>query len=48
MLWNGWNGFDVDHMDWCDPYLPLLDHTLRLIQLNWVVLAYNTNIANRC
>jgi hypothetical protein len=22
---------------------PFLDHTLRLIQLNWVVLAYNFN-----
>jgi hypothetical protein len=20
MVWNGWNGFDVYHMDWYDPY----------------------------
>jgi hypothetical protein len=19
MMWDGWNGFSVDHMDWCDP-----------------------------
>jgi hypothetical protein len=19
MVWDGWNGFGVDHMDWCDP-----------------------------
>jgi hypothetical protein len=18
MVWDGWNGFSVDHMDWCD------------------------------
>jgi hypothetical protein len=18
-MWDGWNGFGVDHMDWCDP-----------------------------
>jgi hypothetical protein len=28
---------------------PFVDHTLRiLIQLNWVVLAYNFNIEDRC
>jgi hypothetical protein len=25
-----------------------VDHTLRLIQHNWVVLAYNYNIEDRC
>jgi hypothetical protein len=44
MVWDGWNGFGVDRVDWCDPLWPLLDHTLRiLIQLNWIVLAYNIN-----
>jgi hypothetical protein len=19
MVWDSWNGFGVDHMDWCDP-----------------------------
>jgi hypothetical protein len=27
-----------------DLYNPFVDHTLRLIQHNWVVLAYNFNI----
>jgi hypothetical protein len=26
------------------PYNPFVDHTLRLIQHNWVVLAYNLNV----
>jgi hypothetical protein len=27
-----------------DLYNPVVDHTLRLIQHNWVVLAYNFNV----
>jgi hypothetical protein len=27
-----------------DLYNPFVDHTLRLIQHNWVVLAYNFNV----
>jgi hypothetical protein len=19
MVWDGWNGFGIDHVDWCDP-----------------------------
>jgi hypothetical protein len=19
VMWDGWNGFDIDYVDWCDP-----------------------------
>jgi hypothetical protein len=42
MVWDGWNGFEVDLMN-CVIYSDPFYHTLRLIQLNWVVFAYNFN-----
>jgi hypothetical protein len=38
------NGFGLACVEPCDLYNPLVDHTLRLIQHYWVVLAYNFNI----
>jgi hypothetical protein len=39
-LFTRWYGLDGDL------YNPFVDHTLRLIQHNWVVLAYNLNVVN--
>jgi hypothetical protein len=41
MVWDGWNGFGLACVESYDLYNPFVDHTLRLIQHNWVVLAYN-------
>jgi hypothetical protein len=43
MVWDVWNGFSIDPVVGVINSDPVLDHTLRLIQLNWVVLAYNFN-----
>jgi hypothetical protein len=40
----GWDGSDLACVELYDLYNPFVDHTLRLIQHNWVVLAYNHNI----
>jgi hypothetical protein len=45
--WN-WNGFGLACEESYDLKNPFVDHTLRLIQLNWVVLSYNYNIDDRC
>jgi hypothetical protein len=44
--WYGWewDGFGLACVEPYDLYNPFVDHTLRLIQHNWVVLAYNFNI----
>jgi hypothetical protein len=39
-----WYGLGLACMESYDLYNPFVDHTLRLIQHNWVVLAYNLNI----
>jgi hypothetical protein len=39
-----WNGFGVDHKVDVIHSDPFVDHTLRLIQHSWVVLAYNINL----
>jgi hypothetical protein len=46
MVWFGWkwDGFDLPCVESYDLYNPFMDHTLRLIKHNWVVLAYNLNI----
>jgi hypothetical protein len=46
MVWFGWgwDGFGLACVESYDLYNPFVDHTLRLIQHNWVVLAYNFNI----
>jgi hypothetical protein len=44
MVWFGWDGFDLACVELYDLKNPYVDHTLRLIQHNWVVLAYNFNI----
>jgi hypothetical protein len=46
MVWMGieWNGFGlacVEPYDLCNPFV---EHTLRLLQHNWVVFAYNFNV----
>jgi hypothetical protein len=38
------NPFGLACVEPYDLYNPFVDHTLRLIQHNWVVLAYNFNI----
>jgi hypothetical protein len=46
MVWFGWewDGFGLACVEPYDLENPFVDHTLRLIQHNWVVLAYNFNI----
>jgi hypothetical protein len=46
MVWFGWgwDGFGLACVESYDLQNPLVDHTLRLIQHNWVVLAYNFNV----
>jgi hypothetical protein len=46
MVWFGWewNDFGLACMEPYDLQNPFVDHTLRLIQHNWVVLAYNFNV----
>jgi hypothetical protein len=44
MVWFGGNGFGLACVESYDVQNPFVDHTLRLIQHNWVVLAYNFNI----
>jgi hypothetical protein len=46
MVWFGWewNGFSLACVEPYDLYNLFVDHTLRLIQHNWVVLAYNFNV----
>jgi hypothetical protein len=39
-----WDGFGLACVELYDLSNPFVDHTLRLIQHNWVVLAYNFNI----
>jgi hypothetical protein len=39
-----WNGFGLACVELYDLYNPFVDHTLRLIQHNCVVLAYNFNV----
>jgi hypothetical protein len=43
MVWFGWelDGFGLAYVEPFDLQNPFVDHTLRLIQHNWVVLAYN-------
>jgi hypothetical protein len=44
--WYGWewDGFGLACVESYDLYNPFVDHTLRLIQQNWVALAYNINV----
>jgi hypothetical protein len=46
MVWFGWewDSFDLACVELYDLYDPFADHTLRLIQHNWIVLDYNFNI----
>jgi hypothetical protein len=46
MVWFGWewNGFGLACVEPNDLENPFVDHTLRLIQHKWVVLAYNFNV----
>jgi hypothetical protein len=46
MVWFEWEwvGFDLACVEPYDLYNPFVDHTLRLIQHKWVVLAYNFNV----
>jgi hypothetical protein len=46
MVWFGWeeNGFGLACVEPYDLLNPFVDHTLRLIQHKWVVLAYNFNV----
>jgi hypothetical protein len=46
MVWFGWEGnaFGLVCVELYDLWNPFVDHTLRLIQHNWVVLAYNFNV----
>jgi hypothetical protein len=44
MVWFGWFGFGLACVESYDLSNPFVDHTLRLIQHNWVVLAYSFNI----
>jgi hypothetical protein len=46
MVWFGWewDGFDLARVEPYDLWNPFVNHTLRLIQHNWVVLAYNFNV----
>jgi hypothetical protein len=46
MVWFGWewNGFGLASVEPNDLENPFVDHTLRLIQHKWVVLAYNFNV----
>jgi hypothetical protein len=46
MVWFGWewDGFGLACVEPYDLWNPFVDHTLRLIQHNWVVLAYNFNV----
>jgi hypothetical protein len=46
MVWFGWewDSFGLACVESYGLYNPFVDHTLRLIQLNWVVLAYNYNV----
>jgi hypothetical protein len=44
MVWDGWNDFGLDYVESYDLENPFVDHALRLIQHNWVVLAYNFNL----
>jgi hypothetical protein len=46
MVWFGWewDGFSLACVEPYDLLNPFVDHTLRLIQHNWVVLAYNFNV----
>jgi hypothetical protein len=39
-----WDGFDLAFVESYDLYNLFVDHTLRLIQHNWVVLAYNLSV----
>jgi hypothetical protein len=40
----GWYGFGLACVEPYDLYNPFVDHTLRLIQHNWVISAYSLNI----
>jgi hypothetical protein len=44
MGWFGWDSFDLACVELYDLKNPFMDHTLRLSQYNWIVLAYNFNI----
>jgi hypothetical protein len=46
MVWFGWewDDFGLACVEPYDLLNPFVDHTLRLIQHNWVVLAYNFNV----
>jgi hypothetical protein len=46
MVWFvwGWDGFGLAIVESYDLLNPFVDHTLRLIQHNWVVLSYNPNV----
>jgi hypothetical protein len=46
MVWFGWewNSFGIACVEPYDLYNIFVDHTLRLIQHNWVVLAFNFNV----
>jgi hypothetical protein len=39
-----WDGFSLACVESYDLSNPFVDRTLRLIQHNWVVLAYNFNV----
>jgi hypothetical protein len=44
-----WFDFVLACVELYDLQNPFVDHTLRiLIQLNWIVLAYNFNLVNKC
>jgi hypothetical protein len=44
IVWDGWYGFGLACVESYDLQNLFVDHTLRLIQDNWVVLAYNFNL----
>jgi hypothetical protein len=46
MIWFGWgwDGCGLACVEPYDLYNPFVDHTLRLIQYNWVFLAYNFDV----
>jgi hypothetical protein len=44
MVWFGWDDFGLACVEPYDLSNPFVDHTLRLIQHNWVVLAYKFNV----
>jgi hypothetical protein len=46
MVWYGceWFGFGLACVEPYDLLNPFVDHTLRLIQHKWIVLAYNFNV----